>query len=946
MPKKKPVFEPTTSRPDFVKLEKELLKWWEDNQVIEKYLKKNKHSKRNFSFMDGPITANNPMGVHHAWGRTLKDLFQRYKNMQGFRQRFQNGFDCQGLWVEVEVEKELKFNSKKDIEKFGVDKFTQACKDRVTKFADVQTEQSKRLGMFMDWENSYFTNSETNNLYIWHFLKIVHQKGWLYKDKSSATWCPRCETGLSQHEQADGYQDIVDNSVFVKFKLTGNKNEHLLVWTTTPWTLSANVLLAVNSEYNYVAVKKDKETWYLAEESAIRLGLNDFEKVAAKDLLGRKYHSLYDIPAQKDIEHKVVEWDLVDSSEGTGVVHVAPGCGQEDYELGKELGVAMISPLDPAGHFTKGFGDLSSKYAHEVAGQVIDYLKTEKVLYKTETIQHRYPHCWRCGTKCLFRLEDDWFIDCSKLKPVLKKRAEEASWLPKFAGKRMQNWLENMGDWMISRKRYYGLALPFYECRCGEVVVVGSKKELKKLAIDPKKVDQLPSLHRPWIDQILINCPKCSQEVKRIQDVGDCWLDAGVVPFSTLKYLEDKDYWQKWFPAKLICEMIEQIRLWYYSMLVYATVLENKVPYLNVLNFVEVRDEKGERMSKTKKTSIPFDEAVEKMGADAMRWLYCSQNPTLNLNFGFGIADEVRRRFHFLLNNVFHYFTTYANLDGWVPGKGLASVPTELDLWVLTRLDELIIKVSENLEAYQSHRATVLIEEFVQDLSTWWLRRSRERMGPTATDKKDKALAYSVLYLVLITLSKILAPFVPFLSEDLYLSLRRSKKQKDSLLESVHLVDWPQVVNKKAINSQLLSQMKLVRKICELGHSARQTARMKVRQPLASITCQVNEPRLSKQLNQIIKDELNVKKVIWIKKKVANPQVFLDTKITGKLAAEGETRELVRQIQILRKEKGYQLDEKIKVVLPKLPKDPQQLEYLKRKTLAEKVSSGKRLQLV
>lgn len=928
-------FKPTTAKPDFVKLEKKLLKWWHDSDLVKKYLQKNKDAKVRFSFLDGPITANNPMGVHHAWGRTLKDFFQRYKNMRGFKQRFQNGFDCQGLWVEVEVEKEAGFNSKKDIEKFGVDKFTNACKARVSKYANIQTEQSKRLGMFMDWENSYFTNSETNNLYIWHFLKIIHQKGWLYKDRSSATWCPRCETGLSQHEQVDGYKEISDISVYLKFKLKDRKNEYLLVWTTTPWTLSSNVLLAINTKFKYVKVEHGDETLYLAEESAKRLGFENPKKVNPESLLGLHYESLYDIPAQKDVKHKIVEWDLVNPTEGTGVVHVAPGCGQEDYELGKKLGAPMVSPLDETGHFTEGFGDLTNKYAHDITDEIIEYLREKGVLFKTEKIRHRYPHCWRCGTKCLFRLENDWFINCAELKPRLKKRAKEANWIPEFASKRMQNWLDNMGDWMISRKRYYGLSLPFYECECGELTVIGSKEELKSLAVEPEKVDKLSSLHRPWIDEILIKCPKCGKKVKRILDVGDCWLDAGVVPFSTLKYFEDKSYWKKWFPAEFICEMIEQVRLWYYSMLVYGAVLEDKVPYLNVLSYMEVRDEKGERMSKTKQTAIPFDEAAEKMGVDVMRWMYLSQNPSSNLNFGFQVGDETRRSFHLILWNVYNFLVTYANAVRWQPKESLPSKPTKLDLWIFTRLNQIIIRVTKDLDDFDTTSATQEIENFVHDLSTWYLRRSRGRVGPTVEGKNDQNLALSTLYTVLIVLSRVLAPFIPFLAEEICQNLVGGK--------SVHLKNWPEVGNLKALDAKLLKQMEKVRKICELGHAARKKAKIKVRQPLSELRIANGELR-DNELVQLIKNELNVKEVVF-KKGKGELKVKFETKITPQLKAEGEVREMIRQIQELRKKAGCRLDQKIVVFGPKFPEQKRLRELLKQKVLAIKLSPGKDLKI-
>lgn len=384
-------FTELPQNPDFPQLEKEIMGWWEQNDILNKYLHRNHKSERTFSFIDGPITANAPMGVHHARGRTLKDVFQRFKNLQGYAQRFQNGFDCQGLWVEVEVEKDAGFNSKKDIVNFGIDKFTTACIDRVNKFSLVQTEQSKRLGMFMDWENSYYTNSKNNNLYIWHFLKIIHQNGWLDLRKSATTWCPRCETGLSQHEQADGYKDITDTSVYVYFKLKDRDNEYVLAWTTTPWTLTANILLAINTQYSYVKAKHDNKIVYLAQDATDRLGLTDYQKIEAKDLLNLKYESLFDLPCQKSVDHFITDWKDVTPQEGTGVVHIAPGCGQEDYELGKKLGVPIPSPLNEQGYFMDNYGEFSGKYAHSVKELVFAKLKSIGSFFKTEEITHRYP---------------------------------------------------------------------------------------------------------------------------------------------------------------------------------------------------------------------------------------------------------------------------------------------------------------------------------------------------------------------------------------------------------------------------------------------------------------------------------------------------------------------------------------------------------------------------
>lgn len=912
-----PFFKDLPNTPDFSQQEQEILNWWKENDIVNQYLHKNDNSEQKFSFIDGPITANNPMGVHHTRGRTLKDLFQRYKNAQGFAQRFQNGFDCQGLWVEVEVEKEAGFNSKKDIVDYGVENFTKACLDRVNKYSAMQTEQSIRLGMFMDWKNSYYTNSQTNNLYIWHFLKIVNQKGWLVKKKSATTWCPRCETGLSQHEQADGYKDITDTSVYLKFKLKNRDNEYVLAWTTTPWTLSANVLLAINTDHQYVKAKHENQFLYLAKQSADRLQLTDYELIDANSLLNLEYESLYDTPAQKDVKHYITNWNLVDPIEGTGVVHIAPGCGQEDFELGKTLNAAMIAPLLPNGHFKDGYGDLSGKYAHNVAPIVFEYLEKIGSLFKTEPITHRYPHCWRCKTKCLFRLEDSWFIKSDEIRPLLKEAAKKVTWHPKYAGRRMQNWLDTMEDWMINRKRFYGLALPFYECDCGQLTVVGSKEELVKLATNPKLVDKLPSFHRPWIDDITIKCPHCQKEVKRIPDVGDVWLDAGVVPFSTLNYFDDKSYWQKWFPADMVLEMIEQVRLWFYSMLFFSVTFENIPPYQVVVTHGEIRDEKGERMSKTKKNGIPYDEAVNKMGADAIRWVHCCQKPHTNVNFGFNIADQVKREFFLILWNSYRFYTQHANIDNWSPKNNFnpSDVTQIMDKWILSRLHSTIDKVTKTLDKFSTAAATLAINEFVTDLSTWYIRRSR--------DRNDN---YELLHYIFNNLSVITAPFIPFLSDILFKNLNPSKT-------SVHLESWPQV-ELALVDKKLENDMKIARDLCTQIHGLRQTANIKVRQPLAKATINI---KLSPELVAIIEQETNVKLVEH------SSEITLDTQLSNELIEEGQYRDLLRQIQVLRKETGLLHLDKIKIQAPMWPKSFE--KDLLLKTLATEISVGSELKI-
>ncbi|MBQ6600658.1 MAG: class I tRNA ligase family protein, partial [Clostridia bacterium] len=501
---------------NFIAMEHDILKFWEDNNCYEKRKEKNQGKER-FRFIDGPITANNPMGIHHAWGRTLKDTFIRYKYMRGYDCRCQNGFDSQGLWVEVGVEKELGFESKKDIEDYGIDKFTRKCVERVKQYSGVITEQSKRLGQWMQWDNSYYTNTDLNITSIWHFLKTCDDNGWIKREFKPMPWCPRCGTSLSEHEMTGSYKTITHNSVFFKLPVEGTDSK-IIVWTTTPWTLSSNVALAVNPEIDYVEVKvkSDEKTLILAKNAIKYLGEDKLEVLRmfkGEELVGKKYDTCFpELEAQQGFEHKIVAWEDVDAEEGTGVVHIAPGCGAEDNELGKRLGLPEIMPVDDMGIFLKGFGFFTGKNSKTIADEVFEELKKRDKLYLVKPHEHSYPVCWRCKEELIYRLVPSWFITTQELKPRLIRNAMSVKWEPESNGKRMLDWLNNMGNWNISRKRYYGMPLPFYVCEdCGNVHVVGSIDELKSLAVDPAKVDALPELHRPWIDEVEIKCPKCGK---------------------------------------------------------------------------------------------------------------------------------------------------------------------------------------------------------------------------------------------------------------------------------------------------------------------------------------------------------------------------------------------------------------------------------------------------
>ncbi len=853
------LFDPVSSKPDFPAMEREILDFWKRIGSFETLVENNR-DKDTFSFIDGPITANNPMGAHHAWGRTYKDIFQRYQAMHGKDQRYQNGFDCQGLWVEVEVEKDLGLDSKREIERFGLDRFSAQCRARVDKFSGVQTEQSIRLGQWMHWDDSYYTMSDTNVEYIWHFLKKCAENGWLYKGHTSMPWCTRCGTSLSQHELIDSYRDVTHPSIYLRLPIKDRPGEYLLVWTTTPWTLPANVACAVHPELDYVKVRQGDRTYYLSK-GTIDMLAGDHEVLATmkgQELVGWRYEGPFDhLPAVGGIEHRIVGWDEVNELEGTGIVHIAPGCGAEDYELSKVEELPAIVPIDDDGNFVAGFGELTGIHAHDAPDPVATDLNQRDFLYKRESISHRYPVCWRCQTELVFKLVDEWFISAGEIRPRMIEASRTVRWVPDYAGKRMEDWLNNMGDWCISRKRFWGLPLPFYDCDCGELTIVGSRDELASLATGD--LTNVPELHRPWIDAIKIRCPGCGGEASRITAVGDCWLDAGIVPFSTLRYLTDREYWEKWFPADLVLEMREQIRLWFYSLLFMSVTLEDRAPYKTVFVFEKLQDEQGRAMHKSLGNAIWFDDAAEEMGADVMRWIYTSQNPSLNLNFGYGLANETRRRI-LTLWNVYSFWITYANIDQFDPTEHDLPLPqrSELDRWIIAKLNRLVESVGQSIGDYQPAAATRAIEGFLEDLSNWYVRRSRRRFWKSEADS-DKLAAYLTLYETLVALAKLMAPITPFLSESIYQNLVRKVDRKAP--DSVHHNGYPTVAA-EAIDERLLVEMAIVQQVVNLGRSARNKAGIKVRQPVGELVVAARneaEAEIMQRLANQCLEELNAK---------------------------------------------------------------------------------------
>lgn len=1009
------MFKSSNSNQNFPEMEKNLLEKWYKTGIIERYLNKNNDSKKTFSFIDGPITANNPMGVHHAWGRSYKDLYQKFHNLLGHKQRFQNGFDCQGLWVEVEVEKELGLRNKKDIEnlvegdkKASIAKFVQLCKDRVKKFSDIQTDQSKRLGYFMNWDDSYFTMSDNNNYMIWHFLKKCYENGWMYKGKDSVPWCPRCETAISQHEMlTEDYKEISHETVFLKLKILDAKfeNTFLLVWTTTPWTVPANVGVGINKKYNYAIWENEttgekiiildsdeggvvptrefkKKTMSISDY--IFNGLSDKYKkiktIKAEDLLGLKYEAPFDyldIVKKVRLEneekfHIVVDAsDIVTSIEGTGLLHLAPGAGTEDFKVGKKEKMPLLMLIADNADYIEEMGELAGLNAKKHPELIIDKLKeldNGKYLLKTLHYMHRYPACWRCKAELVWKVADEWYIamdeplklkvkgqkskddDNLTLRERMVEVAKKITWMPEFGLDRELDWLKNMHDWLISKKnRYWGLSLPIFECKkCGNFEVIGSLEELEERAI--KGFDQLKgkSPHKPYTDNVFIKCSKCGEEVQRIDDVGNPWLDAGIVPYSTLidpktgkmSYVDDKEYWKTWFPANFITESFPgQFKNWFYSMIAMSSVLEFTNPFERVLGFGTLTGEDGRPMHKSWGNSIEFNEGADKIGVDVMRWLFIRHDPANNLGFGYKKTDEVRRLFYLMLWNTYKYFVDYANLDQFeVKSSHFAKASRDkqnlnvLDVWIVERLKQTVKLTHDNLNSYNAKDATVAIEEFVSDLSTWYLRRSRDRVWTNSDDSEDKQGFYETLHYVLVNLSIIISPFMPFLSDEIYTNLTGE--------ESVHLATWPNIDTD--FDEKLISDMKSLREMIEVGHRVRKETKIKVKQPLNKLLILnyelLNNSKYFNDLIGLIKGELNVKNVEFKTDDSKELKIEYDLNITDELKLEGEIRELVRSIQEERKKLGLSPTQKINLTIPEFAKT--EIEFLKKRIMASEIKVG------
>ena len=974
-------------------MEREILRFWAENRIFDKLREKTANGPI-WSFLDGPITANNPMGVHHAWGRTLKDMYQRYHAMNGQRLRYQNGFDCQGLWVEVEVEKSLGLQTKREIRDFGIENFVKACKERVLTFAARQTEQSIRLGYWCDWDDpevllklrealaegdrtitaklpsghvetarasevirklgsaeyggSYFTFSDENNYTIWSFLKKCHDEGFIYRGHDVMPWCGRCGTGLSQMEVAEGRRITSHTSVFVRFPIKGQEKTALLVWTTTPWTLTSNVAVAVNPEMTYLRVKHGDWIYYVAKGNfegeriqdlqvegkhethklpSIRTilkgsgGVEVLDELPGRELLGLTYTGPFDeLPAQNTPggvfpygetgggktsaeSHRVIAWDEVSEAEGTGLVHIAPGCGAEDQQLGKEEGIPFLAPLDESSVFIDGFGQFTGRNASKVADDVVAALKESGFLVAREKYPHVYPHCWRCKEELVFRPVDEWFIRMD-WRDRIQNAVPTIRWIPAEGEAREQDWLRNMGDWMISKKRFWGLALPIWVCdACEHFTVIGGKEELKSRAVEGWDTFEGNSPHRPYVDAVKIRCEKCGSLATRIEDVGNPWLDAGIVPYSTMGYISDHEHWKKWFPADLVLESFPgQFRNWFYSMLAMSAMLENRAPFKALLGHALVRDARGEEMHKSKGNSISFDEAAEVLGAEVMRYIYAEQKTAQHLNFpdlhpsagaGTAIDAEARRK---LLTfwNCYSFFVMYASADGWKPDANAAPSTNELDRWVLSRLQRLLSAAHSAFQNFEHYRLIEAFQAFDDEFSNWYLRRSRRRFWRSDTE------AYQTLYTVLTTVTRLMAPALPFLTEEVYQNLVRAVDPDAP--ESVHLTSYPQM-EAGLVNEELEQSIETVIRIKNYALNLRTQSKAKIRQPLSTLYVRPKDDVERRVLgnpeyaSQIL-EETNLKQLVLIddETKMVRVRVRPDAKKLGPragryLKAIGQTLE-------------------------------------------------------
>lgn len=905
---KKNVFEPLLDC-TVAEAEEVTLKRWTEDRILDKVLEKGKNDPT-YVFFEGPPTANGNPGIHHVISRTLKDWVCRYKTMSGYKVPRKAGWDTHGLPVELQVEKQLGLSDKKAIEDYGVEDFCQKCRDSVFSYEREWRKMTERMAYSVDLDDPYITLDNNYIETLWWILDKFNKEGLLYEGHKILPYCPRCGTGLASHEVAQGYKEIKSNTLVAKFKKKGTENEYFLAWTTTPWTLPSNVALTVNAEVDYVKVQVEDEVYYLAKDLLDKhLGDKEYtvlETLKGKDLEYQEYEQLMPFVNVEEKAFFVTCGEYVTTTDGTGIVHSAPAFGEDDYNMGRKYSLPFVQPVDSEGKFTTT--PWKGKFVMEegLDVEIIKWLAAENKLFSKIKVEHNYPHCWRCGTPLVYYANPGWYIEMTKLKDKLIENNNGVNWYPEFVGQgRFGNWLEELKDWAISRTRYWGTPLPVWKCEdCGCKTTVGSRQELAELAIedvDPETIE----LHRPYIDEVHLKCPDCGKPMTRVPEVIDCWFDSGAMPFAQWHYpFEHKEDFDQLFPADYICEGIDQTRGWFYSLLAVSTFVTGKAPYKNVLVTDLVLDKNGKKMSKSKGNTINPFEMFDKYGVDALRWylLYVSP-PWTPIRFDEDGLKEIVSKFVGTLKNTYTFFTLYANTDGIHPNDFFVDYKDrpELDRWILSKFNNLKAEVEENLEIFEVNKTIRRMTEFLNDdLSNWYIRRSRRRFWGTELTQ-DKKSVYNTTYEVLTEFCKLIAPFAPYLSEEMYRNLTGEY--------SVHCADYPRA-NKDLIDLDLEKKMDLSRDLVTLGRAARENSKIKVRQPIAEVLIDGKFEELLGDLVELIKEELNVKKVHFVQDlgvymnfnlkpnfKVLGPKLGKNVNEFGKVLRGLEAHEVVAKLE-------------------------------------------------
>lgn len=854
----------------FVGMEHKVAENWKEKDIIKKNFNMNE-GKRYFTFYDGPPTANGKPHVGHIETRVMKDIIPRYKVMKGYKVIRKAGWDTHGLPVELEIEKSLGISGKEQIEEYGVEKFVKKCKESVFTYVHMWEEMTNKVGYWVDMENPYVTYHNNYIESVWWALKQMWEKGLLYEGHKVMPYCPRCGTALSSHEVAQGYKDVKDLTCIAKFKVVGKENTYILAWTTTPWTLPSNLALCVNKSYEYAEIKANigtddepKYENYILAKDLIETVLKEtpyeiIKTFKGEELLGTKYEQLMPFAKVEGKAFEVIHGDYVTLTDGTGIVHIAPAYGEDDSLVAKKNGIAFVNLVDKSGNFVKEVEPWAGRFVRDCNEDICKWLANENKLFSKEKHVHSYPHCWRCDTPLLYYPKESWFVAMSKLRDELVANNSTVNWYPEtIKTGRFGKFLENVIDWGISRDRYWGTPLPVWTCEdenCGHQECIGSIEELKEKALEcPEDIE----LHKPYIDNVYLKCPKCGGKMKRAKEVIDCWFDSGSMPFAQWHYpFENEDMFKNNFPAGFISEAVDQTRGWFYTLMAIGTALFNKSPFENCIVLGHVLDEHGQKMSKSKKNGVDPMVLLDSVGADATRWhFYTCSSPWLPTRLGIKNVQETQRGFLSTLWNVYSFYVLYAEIDQFNPLE-YVNFKTEniMDKWIISKLNTLIKEVDDKLAHYDITSAAIQIEGFTDELSNWYVRRNRERFwSENLTD--DKIGAYVTLYKVLTTLIKVAAPFVPFMTDEIYQNLVVGLDKNAP--ESVHLCLWPEV-DENAINKEFEKEMDLAYKIVKLGRSARNSANIKNRQPLSEMLISIDN--LPKYYEDIVKEELNVKKV-------------------------------------------------------------------------------------